>query len=67
MIKYNKGEIIMEDKIIDNYKNISFVINSTKLSPKKNNEIIEPKHIIESQLLYYNVKNILYEDPEGTK
>ena len=58
----------MEEKIIDNYKIISFLINSTKLSPKKIDEIIEPKHIIESQLLYYyNFKNIHYEDPEGTK
>ena len=46
---------------------ISFLINSTKLSPQKMDEIIERKRIMQSQLFYYNYKIILYEDPEGAK
>ena len=46
---------------------ISFLIDSMRLSPQKMDDIIERYRVMESQLMYYNYKIILYEDPEGAK
>lgn len=51
----------------DNDQRLLWLINNTKLSPSKMDEIIDRKRIMQSQLFYYNFKIILYEDPEGAK
>lgn len=46
---------------------LQYLINKFKLTPSKMDEIIDRKRSIETNLSYYDLKIILYEDPEGAK
>ena len=51
----------------DNEERLMWLIDRCKFSPKKMDDIIEKKRNMETFLQYYDIKIILYEDPEGAK
>lgn len=51
----------------DYHERLLYLINKFKLSSSKMEEIIDKKRSIENILQYYDLKIILYEDPEGAK
>lgn len=51
----------------DYNERISYLIDKYRLSPNKMDEIIDKKRNIETNLQYYDIKIVLFEDPEGAK
>lgn len=51
----------------DNEERISWMINKFKLTSNKMQEIIDKKRLMQTNLGYYDIKIVLYEDPEGAK
>ena len=51
----------------NNEERISWMLDKFKLSQNKMQEIIDKKRLMETNLGYYDIKVILYEDPEGAK
>lgn len=46
---------------------LAWLLDQYKLTPSKMDEIIEKKRNMETNLQYYDIKVVLYEDPEGAK